>query len=409
MGKFFESKLSYQRGLVGEEIVQSFLEFRGCEVRRPDDTHKSGSSTVDFVLSAPKKFSLWKGTELVEVKTKSTMGYSYDRFPVYVLLTSQVEVYRRYAAEKNLCLNLFVVDEERERIFWRDLDELETPLRVEEKTFPVDVEQSNGLYRYYHVAQFVPVGRPNFADLERLRAINLSSADKKIFRPLADNVELSDEEILAESRAAVKKFLNMKLPEEMPSDEKIPAFVAALRSSFRRVPTYRLREIYHAVRNLNAAEPMPTFAEKFYALLDDIKLARMKSSYRPPYIFRPSAPAKKFAELHAPAGTTVEIFALEEDEPRLFAEMFHLAAAVGCDTRGLIHSDFGNAVKAAARFYTLAFGTTDKKISAVAVRDVPAILREYAFNRTEDAENYAAAKNFLQWWKSRAAQKIPST
>ena len=402
MGKFFESKLSYQRGLVGEEIVQSFLEFRGCEVRRPDDTHKSGSSTVDFVLSAPKKFSLWKGTELVEVKTKSTMGYSYDRFPVYVLPTSQVEVYRRYAAEKNLCLNLFVVDEERERIFWRDLDELETPLRVEEKTFPTDVEHSNGLHRYYHIKQFVAVGRPGFVDLERLRAINLSSVDKKILRPLADDEgDLSDEEILTESRAAVKKFLAVTLPDDLPSaDEKVAAFVDALRSSFRRVPTYRLREIYHAVRNLNAVATIDVFAEKFYALLDDIKLARMKADYRPPYIFKPTASAKKFTVLRTPEGKTIEIFALTGDELHLFAEMFQLAEAVGCDTRGLIHSDFGNAVKAAARFYTLTFGSTDKKISAVAARDVPAIVREFAFNRSDDADSFNAAKKFLSWWRN---------
>ena len=398
MGKRFESTPAYRKGLVGEQIVQKFLEFRGCEVRRPKDTASTGSSHVDFVLNAPKKFSLWKGTELVEVKTRKTIGYSYDRFPVYTLPTSQVEGYRKYAAEKNLCLNLFVVDEERERIFWRDLDELEVPLRVEEKTFPVDVEQSSGLYRYYHIKQFVPVGRPNFADIERLRAINLSSAEPKIFRPLKDDVDLSDEEVLAESRDAVKKVLALKLPEDLPSEEKIPAFVDALRSSFRRVPTYRLREIYHAVRNLTAVEAIGTFAEKFYDLLDDIKNSRMKSSYQPPYIFRPRASAKKFAKLHATNDTTVEIFALG-DETNLFAEMFHLAAAVGCDTRGLIHSDFGNAVKAAARFYTLNFGSTDKKISAVAVRDVRAIVYEFAFNRTEDAENFNAAKKFLSWWR----------
>lgn len=399
MGKRFESTPAYRKGLVGEQIVQKFLEFRGCEVRRPEDTAPTGSSLVDFVLNAPKKFSLWKGTELVEVKTRRTIGYSYGRFPVYVFPTSQVENYRRYASEKYLCLNLFVVDEERERIFWRDWSELEVPLRVEEKTFPVDVEQSNGLHRYYHVKQFVPVGRPNFADLERLRAINLSSADKKIFCPLADDAaEMSDEEILAESRAAVKNFLAVKLPEDLPPDEKIPAFVDALRSSLRRVPTYRLREIYHAVRNLAAVDRIGTFAEKFYALLDDIKLSRMKADYRPPYIFRPNAPAKKFAAIRTPKGKIVEIFA-SDDETNLFAEMFHLATAVGCDRRGLIHSDFGNAVKAAARFYTLNFGSTDKKISAVAVRDVYSILREFAFNRTDDAESFTAAKNFLSWWK----------
>ena len=390
MGKLFESKLSYRRGLVGEEIVQKFLEFRGCEVRRPKDTAPTGSSVVDFVLNAPKKFSLWRGTELVEVKVKSTLGYGYDRFPVYIFPKSQIENYRKYAAEKNLYLNIFVVDEEREQIFWRDLDELETPLRVEEKTFPTDVEQSNGLHRYYHIKQFVPVARPNFVDLERLRAIKLSPAEEKF----------PDEKILAESRDAVKKFLALKLPDDLPPDEKISEFVDALRSSLRRVATYRLREIYHAVRNLNAVTPMNSFAEKIYALLDDIKLARIKADYRPPYTFRPNAPAEKIFELHAPDDTTVEIFALAEDEPRLFAEMFQLATAVGCDRRGLIHSDFGNAVKAAARFYTLTFGTTDKKISAVAVRDVCSILREYAFNRTDDAETFNAAKKFLSWWRS---------
>ncbi|MBR1647024.1 MAG: hypothetical protein IJ685_09640, partial [Selenomonadaceae bacterium] len=400
VGKIFQSTPAYRKGLIGEEIIQKFLEFRGCTVSRPKDTAPTGSSTIDFVLNAPKKFSLWKGTELAEVKVRTTGDYSYGRFPVYIFPTSQFENYRRYAAEKNLHLNIFVVDPEREQIFWRDLDELETPLRVEEKTFPVDVEQSNGLHRYYHVKQFVPVGRPNFTDLERLRSINLSHAEPKILRPLTDvDEEFSDEEILSESRAAVKNFLDVTLPDDLPaSDEKIDAFTAALRSSLRRIPTYRFREIYHAVRNLNAVDEMPAFAKKFYLLLDDIKRERQRASYLTPYIFKPKTSAKKFAELHAPGDTIVEIFALEK-EPKLFAEMFHVATAFGCDTRGLIHSDFGNAVKATSRFYTLNFGSTDKKISAVPVKDVPAILRDYAFNRTDDAEKFLNAKNFLSWWK----------
>ncbi|MBR2518323.1 MAG: hypothetical protein IKE46_00835 [Selenomonadaceae bacterium] len=401
MGKMFESTPKYRKGLIGEEIIRDFLEFHGCTVSRPKDTAPSGSSRVDFVLNAPKKFSLWKGTELVEVKVMTTMGYSYGRFPVYNFPINLIEDYRRYAAEKNLHLNFFVVDEEREQIFWRDIDELEIPLRVEERTFPVDVEHKSGIFHYYHVKQFVPVGRPNFADLERLRSINLSHVDKKILRPLKDDDELSDEEIISESRDAVKNFLDLTLPDDLPtSDEKIPLFVDAMRSSLRRIPTYRFREIYHAVRNLNAADAMPVFAEKFYALLDTVKRERQRASYQTPYIFKPKTSAKKFAELHAPDDTTVEIFALEGDESKLFAEMFHLAEAFGCDTRGLIHSDFGNAVKATSRFYTLNFGSTDKKISAVPVKDVPAILRDYAFNRTDYAEKFCAAKKFSSWWKN---------
>ena len=390
MGKMFESTPAYRKGLIGEEIVQNFLEFHGCTVTRPKDTAPSGSSRVDFVLSAPKKFSLWKGTELVEVKVRTTMGYSYKRFPVYNFPVNLVKDYRRYAAEKNLHLNLFVVDPEREQIFWRDLDELEIPLRVEERIFPVDVEHKSGIFRYYHVKQFVPVGRPSFVDLERLRSINLSSAEKKI----------PDDEELDESREVVKKFLDVTLPDELPtSDEKLSAFVGALRSSLRRIPTYRLREIYHAVRNLNTVDAMSDFAKKFYALLDDIKRERQRASYQAPYMFKPKTSAKKFAELHAPDDTTVEIFALEGDEPKLFAEMFQLGEAFGCDRRGLIHSDFGNSVKATSRFYKLNFGTTDKKIYAVAVNDVIAVLREYAFKRTDDEENFIAAKKFLSWWK----------
>lgn len=388
MGKIFQSTPAYQKGLIGEEIIQKFLEFRGCTVSRPQDTAPTGSSVVDFVLNAPKKFSLWKGTELVEVKTRKTSGFSYGRFPVYNFPVSQMENYSRYAAEKNLCLNFFVVDEEREQIFWRDLSELEIPQRFEEKTFPVDVEQTNGLYRYYHLRQFVPVGRPDFADLERLRAINLSGVEKK----LPDDNELTD------SREVIKKFLSVTLPDDLPtSDEKISAFVEALRSSLRRIQTYRLREIYHAVRNLNAVNEMDIFAEKFYALLDEVKHERQRASYKSPYMFKPKLPAKKFAELHAPDDTAVEIFALEGDDSKRFVEMFHLATACGCDTRGLIHSDFGNAIKATSRFYTLTFGSTDKKISAVNVDDVPVILRNYG-NRTEDENKIHAAKNFLSWW-----------
>jgi len=405
MGKLFESKPSYQRGLVGEEVVEKFLTSHGCTVRRPKDKAPSGSSLVDFVLNAPTKNSLWKGKELVEVKVKTTMDYSYGRFPVYVFPVSQVENYRRYAAEKNLCLNIFIVDSDREQIFWRDLNQLEMPLRIEEKTFPADVEQTNGLHRYYHVNQFVPVARPNFADLERLWTIKLSAADKKTFRPLKNSTaEISDEDLIAASRDAALKILDVRLPDDLPStDEKLSAFVNALRPKIKHCPTYFFREIYHVVGNLDLAEPMPAFVKKFYALLDEIKSARLAASYEPPYIFRPETPVKKFSELHAPNDTTIEIFAPTHDATRSFAQMFQLAEAVGCDTQGLIHSNFGNAIKAAARFYTLTFGTTDKKISAVAVKDVAKILREYFFYREEDVDKCTAAKNFLAWWNRAAA------
>ena len=136
---------------------------------------------------------------------------------------------------------------------------------------------------------------------------------------------ISDEDLIAESRAAVTKVLCVNLPEEIPSiDEKISAFVAALRTQIKRCPTYFFTEIYHAVRNLNTENPMPAFVEKFYALLDELKAERQKASYLAPYIFRPETPAKKICELFAPNKTMLEIFELTDNAPRFFVQMFQV-------------------------------------------------------------------------------------
>ncbi|MBR6014142.1 MAG: hypothetical protein IK062_10255 [Selenomonadaceae bacterium] len=163
MGKIFESTPSYQKGLIGEEIVKKLLESRGICVRRPADTAKSGASVLDFFVEDTLGISYF-----VEVKVKSPKNYAYGRFQVYTFPKSQIKLYKNYIKEKNSWVDIYIVDEEREKIFvgniefFEDFNEfngIEYPIKFEDKTFPVDIEHSNGIYHYYNINQFYTVGR----------------------------------------------------------------------------------------------------------------------------------------------------------------------------------------------------------------------------------------------------------
>jgi len=410
MGKMFESKPAYQKGLIGEEIVKKYLESRELLVRRPDDTATSGASVVDFFVEqiVGAGDEEWTYSYYVEVKVKSPMSYAYGRFPVYTFPKSQIELYKRYAKEKDSPVEIFIVDEKRESIFVGSIEDylgIEAPLRIEDKTFPVDVEQSNGIYRYYHIEQFYEESKIYFNDLERLRSIKFSDADKKFLKRLVNSApDISTDKLLADSRAVVIKFLNLKLPDELPTkSKKFSTLVNSLRLKLNRIPTCYFYEIYHAVHNLNMAKEMPTFVSKFYPLLDEIKYERQKTSFQEPDVIKTESTATKIAELHAPNATLLEIFEVADTKPSFFVERWQLASACGDTTRCMFHWGIANAVKKVSRFYYL-YGNSnyDRETLAVAVRDVSVILNEYIFNRVNEISKYEEAKEFLAWWEQAA-------
>lgn len=406
MGKIFESTPAYQKGLIGEEIVKKHLEFilkklgvHGGSIRRPKDTAPSGASVVDFVIDPPEG-SRRVPKELVEVKVRRPTLFAY-RFPAYMFPKSQIDNYKKYSQEKNTTLTIYIVDEGREKIFCAPVDELENcPMRIEDKTFPADVEQSNGLgmCRVYSVEQFYEASRIDFTDLERLRSVKFSDADKKFFKRLAKSApDISIDKLLEDSRIVVEKLLGVKFPDDLlGKSKKISALVKTLRPKLNRLPTCYFYEIYHAVHNLNLSKEMPAFVSRFYPLLDEIKHERQKDP-PPNDVVEFKTPAKKFAELRAPNNTLIEIFEVDE-EPNFFVDLSPLTKAIGCGTRGCYNrfSPIGKAVTSVSKFYS------GKYHEFVAVKDVSVIVNNYAINQEDEIFKYEAAKNFLGWWEHAA-------
>lgn len=418
MGKVFESTPAYQKGLVGEEIVKKYLESLEYVVRRPDDTAKSGASVVDFVVEQDIGFDT-PITWLAEVKVKFPTAYAYGRFQVYMFPKTQIDLYKRYAKEKDSQIDLYIVDEQRESIFTGYIDSydyksesplqfgeyasIEWSLQIEDKTFPLDLEQSNGLgmYHVYSIHQFNEVAKIDFTDLERLRSIKVSNSDKKIFKPLQNSPkDISINDLVKESRAVVLKYLDLTFPEDIPTkNKKISALVKSLRPKLNRMPTCFFYEIYHAVHNINISKENSTFVNQFYALLDEIKHERKKTSYKIPDVIEIKTPAKKIAELKAPNNTLLEIFEVEGNTPRFFVETRNLRSASGDESRCKFHWGICDAVKAVSHFYYL-FGISKyDETLAVAVQDVFLIVNEYAFNRADYISKHDEAKKFLEWWE----------
>lgn len=419
MGKIFESTPAYQKGLIGEEIVKKYLESLENVVRRPDDTAKSGASVVDFVVEQiieyenGKKDS-WSFISLAEVKVKSLTDYAYGRFKVYMFPKTQIDLYKRYAKEKDLQIDIYIVDEQRESIFYGYTSEyndgIEIPLKIEDKTFPLDVEQSNGLemYHVYSIHQFGECAKIDFSDLERLRSIKFSNSDKKIFKPLQNSPkDISNDDLVKESRAVVLKYLDITLPEDIPTkNKKISTLVKSLRPKLNRIPTFLFYEIYHAVHNINMSKEIQLFVNQFYVLLDEIKHERQKTSYKIPDVIEIKTPAKKIAELNAPNNTLLEIFEVEGNNPRFFVETSNLRLASGDKSLCYFHHGICDTVKAVSHFYYL-FGVSkstayDGKTLSVPLKDILVIVNEYSFNRVDEISEYDEAKTFLEWWEEVA-------
>ena len=126
---------------------------------------------------------------------------------------------------------------------------------------------------------FLKLLKIDFSDLERLRSIKFSKLERKIFRPLQNSPkDISNDDLVKESRAVVLKYLDITLPEDIPTkNKKISALVKSLRPKLNRIPTCFFYEIYHAVHNINMEKDMSAFVSKFYPLLDVIKHERKKN------------------------------------------------------------------------------------------------------------------------------------
>ena len=170
------NSIEAQKGALGEAIVKKFLERWEAIVSRPDEHGEK--SLIDF-LAVPKENSRF-APRYVEVKVRRAMPYAYGQYPCYVFPVAQIEAYKAYGREKNLPVELWLVDPDEGKIFTgtfrQDTYNLEYKQFIDGKEFPFDQETKRGTMRFFHREQFFHSYDIEADDLAALR--KLFDADK---------------------------------------------------------------------------------------------------------------------------------------------------------------------------------------------------------------------------------------
>lgn len=164
------NSLEAKKGALGEKIVKEFLESKGCAVSRPADTFKSGASIVDFIYDDNYR------RNYAEVKTQIARPFGVENAPCYSFPKSRVEAYKRYVAEHDEQLDIFVVDPENGFIYVSYLEGLEEKVTIDARDFPFDkyIESMGGEFHYWHRKQFLssfPIPDEDLAELRKLFGI----------------------------------------------------------------------------------------------------------------------------------------------------------------------------------------------------------------------------------------------
>ena len=172
------------------------------------------------------------------------MRYAYGQYPCYSFSSVQIAAYKNYAQDK--ILELCIVDEECGKICCGRLDDsndtgLERKVFIDGKEFPLEKETRKGLFRFYHVKQFLSEHEIAGYDLARLRAIKISDAEP----------DIPEVNRFGEAQSMVFDYLEIMLPDDLPiEEEKIPAFVKNLATKLEEMPTAFFYEIRDALDEL---------------------------------------------------------------------------------------------------------------------------------------------------------------
>ena len=165
------NSLATQKGTLGERIVKRHLEENGFEVRKPEDTFKSGASIVDFAVSGNGlKF-------FAEVKVQSAFLYGVENAPCYSFPKSRIDAYTAYGKSHGKGVNMYVVDPVAAFVYFNDLFALESPRLIDARRFPFDKwnDKFGGFFHYWHREQFrykFAVNNDDLADLRKLFGIS---------------------------------------------------------------------------------------------------------------------------------------------------------------------------------------------------------------------------------------------
>lgn len=204
-----------------------------------------------------------------------------------------------------------------------------------------------------------------------------------------------------------QNFLREHLGVDLPDDWsklkiKGDALVEHLTPGLEKIPACYLYKIGSSFCKLTSSSPEKTLAEKIYSKCAEIWRERPKPLKNPPTVIKMSKVAQKFSEAQTPNDSTIEFFTLEGCE-KIFVHGAQLAVACGYPSQSGTTSDntdFGKAVNAVAKFYSIRCSETVAKARRfVDVEDVPDIVHEYFFNRTTFSERCETAVEFLRWWQ----------
>lgn len=120
----FEKLTTTQKGNIGEQIVQDFLEGKGFVCYRPV-TEKA--HPFDFLAIKDKTIAI-----AAEVKTKALM----NKWKATGFNLSSYKDYSRFSKNHNMLIFIFFVDENMKQIYGNWLHELEKPCIVSGTAFP---------------------------------------------------------------------------------------------------------------------------------------------------------------------------------------------------------------------------------------------------------------------------------
>lgn len=201
----------------------------------------------------------------------------------------------------------------------------------------------------------------------------------------------------------LREHLSIDLPDEWSKlTDKGDVFIEQLTPMLEKLPVCHLRKIGNAIFKLGTSPEEKKLAGKISAECQRVREERPATFRNSPDVVKLIGTAKKFSELHAPNGATVELFTVNGSE-KIFAHGAQFAVACGYPNQSGTtsdNSDFSKAVNAVAQFYALRREATDTKAKRfIDIEDVPAVLQEFSFNRTVDEEQYETIVELLRWWK----------
>lgn len=245
-----------------------------------------------------------------------------------------------------------------------------------------------------------------FVNVDDLPEILTASANDKLLTWWTTSGQSKVQQMLDEFLSA-QKFLREHLQVDLPDDwSKLTAAGDALVNRWtpklEKLPVCFLRriggEMHSLATSLQERNFATTVSEKCRGIINE----RPKPIGKLPVVVKMSGTARKISELQTPDGTLIEFVTVKGCD-KIFVHGAQLAVACGYPNQAgttADKTDFSKAVTAVAKFYAVRRNESDTKARRfVAVEDVPAVLQEFAFNRTRDPQFCETTVELLRWWK----------